>query len=162
MQWLLIFKLLVLLTVANGAPVIATKLFGKFLNQPLDRGAAFFDGRPIFGRSKTVRGIIISLMATTALAPILGFEWIDGVIIASTAMIGDLSSSFLKRRLNLPPSSRATGIDQIPECLLPTVAIRCTLGLTAFDVLPVVIIFFVGEVLLSRLLFKWDIRNRPY
>jgi CDP-2,3-bis-(O-geranylgeranyl)-sn-glycerol synthase len=68
----------------------------------------------------------------------------------------------LKRRLNLPPSSRATGIDQIPECLLPTVAIRSTLGLTAFDVLSVVIIFFVGEVLLSRLLFKWYIRNRPY
>ena len=29
MQWLLIFKLVVLLTVANGAPVIATKLFGN-------------------------------------------------------------------------------------------------------------------------------------
>jgi hypothetical protein len=43
MQWLLIFKLLVLLTVANGVPVIATKLFGKFLNQQLDRGAVFID-----------------------------------------------------------------------------------------------------------------------
>jgi hypothetical protein len=43
MQWLLIFMLGVLLTVANGAPLIATKLFGKFLNQPLDRGAAFID-----------------------------------------------------------------------------------------------------------------------
>jgi CDP-2,3-bis-(O-geranylgeranyl)-sn-glycerol synthase len=61
MQWLLILKLVFLLTVANGAPVIAAKLFGKFLNQPLDRGAAFVDGRPIFGRSKTVRGIILSL-----------------------------------------------------------------------------------------------------
>ena len=94
MQWLLIFKLEVLLTVANGVPVIATKLFGKFLNQPLDRGAAFIDGRPILGRSKTVRGIVFSLMATTAFALILGFDWIDGLIIASAAMIGDLSSSF--------------------------------------------------------------------
>lgn len=111
---------------------------------------------------KRYAGSYFHFMATTAFAPILGFEWIDGVIIASAAMTGDLSSSFLKRRLNLPPSSRATGIDQIPECLLPTVAIRSTLGLTAFDVLSVVIIFFVGEVLLSRLLFKWYIRNRPY
>ena len=162
MQWLLIVKLVVLLTVANGAPVIATKLFGKFLNQPLDRGASFVDGRPILGPSKTLRGIVLSIVATTAFAPMLGFDWIDGLIVASAAMIGDLSSSFLKRRLNLQPSSRATGIDQIPECLLPTVAIRSTLGLTAFDVLSVVIIFFVGEVLLSRLLFKWDIRKRPY
>ena len=162
MQWLLIFKLVVLLTVANGAPVIATKLFGKFLNQPLDRGASFVDRRPILGGSKTLRGIVLSLVATTAFAPILGFEWILGLIIASAAMIGDLSSSFLKRRLDLPPSSRATGIDQIPECLLPTLAIRSTLGLTAIDVLSVVIIFFVGAILLSRLLFNWNIRNRPY
>ena len=162
MQWLLIFKLVVLLTVANGAPVIATKLFGTLLNQPLDRGASFVDGRPILGPSKTVREIVLSIMATTAFAPILGFDWIGGLIVASAAMIGDLSSSFLKRRLNLPPSSRATGIDQIPECLLPAIAIRSTFGLTVFDVISVVIIFFVGEVLLSRLLFKWNIRNRPY
>ena len=124
MQWLLIVKLVVLLTVANGAPIIATKLFGRFLNQQLDCGAAF--------------------------------------IIASAAMVGDLSSSFLKRRLNLPPSSRATGIDQVPECLLPAMVIRSTLGLTAFDVVSVVIIFFLGEVLLSRLLFNWNIRDHPY
>jgi CDP-2,3-bis-(O-geranylgeranyl)-sn-glycerol synthase len=162
MQWLLIFKLLVLLTVANGAPVIATKLFGRFLNQQLDCGAAFIDGRSILGSSKTVRGIVLSIMATSAFAPILGFDWIDGFIIASAAMIGDLSSSFLKRRLSLPPSSRATGIDQIPECLLPAIAIRSALGLTVFDVISVVIIFFVGELLLSRLLFNWNIRDRPY
>ena len=101
-------------------------------------------------------------MATSAFAPILGFDWIDGFIIASAAMVGDLSSSFLKRRLNLPPSSRATGIDQIPECLLPAIAIRSALGLTVFDVISVVIIFFVGELLLSRLLFNWNIRDRPY
>ena len=162
MQWLLIFKLVVLLTVANGAPVIATKLFGNLFNQPLDRGASFVDGRPILGDSKTLRGVVVSLVATTAFAPILGFEWIYGLIIACAAMIGDLSSSFLKRRLSLPPSSRATGIDQIPECLLPTVAIRSTLGLTTIDVLSVVIIFFVGAIVLSRLLFNWNIRNRPY
>ena len=31
-----------------------------------------------------------------------------------------------------------------------------------FDVISVVIIFFVGEVLLSRLLFNWNIRDHPY
>jgi hypothetical protein len=78
---------------------LSTKLFGKFLNQPLERGASFVDGRPILGPSKTVRGIVLSIMATTAFAPILGFDWIDGFIIASAAMVGDLSSSFLKRHL---------------------------------------------------------------
>ena len=162
MQWLLIFKLVVLLTVANGTPVIAGKLFGEYFNQPLDRGVAFVDGRPVFGHSKTIRGIIISLVAATVTAPVLGFAWTCGLIIGSGAMSGDLLSSFVKRRLSLPPSSRATGIDQIPECLLPTVAIRSTLSLSACDVVSVVIIFFLGQVLLSRLFFRWNIRNRPY
>jgi hypothetical protein len=60
--------------VANGTPVIANKLFGNCFNQPLDCGVVFFDERPVFGRSKTIRGIIFSLLATTALTPLLGFE----------------------------------------------------------------------------------------
>jgi hypothetical protein len=51
------------------------------------------------------------------LTPLLGFEWASGVWIASVAMAGDLFSSFLKRRLNLPPSSRATSVDQIPDLM---------------------------------------------
>jgi CDP-archaeol synthase len=162
MQWLLIFKLVVLLTVANGTPVIAGKLFGKHLDQPLDCGVTFVDGRPVFGSAKTMRGVILSLMATTITAPALGLAWMCGLIIASVAMSGDLLSSFVKRRLSLPPSSRATGIDQIPECLLPTIAIRSILGLGALDVVSVVIIFFLGQIFLSRLFFRWNIRNRPY
>jgi CDP-archaeol synthase len=162
MQWLLIFKLVVLLTVANGTPVIAGKLFGNYFNQPIDCDIAFLDGRPVFGHSKTMRGIILSLAAASITAPALGFAWTCGLIVASVAMSGDLLSSFLKRRLSLPPSSRATGIDQIPECLLPTMAIRSTLGLGALDVVSVVIVFFLGQLLLSRLFFKWNIRNHPY
>jgi hypothetical protein len=159
MQWLLILKLLFLLAVANSSPVIARKLLGKSLNQPLDCGVAFLDGRPLFGRSKTIRGIVISLIATSAFAPVIGFDWISGLTVASVAMVGDLSSSFLKRRFDLSPSSRAIGIDQVPESLFPTVAVRSILGLSPFDIILVVIIFFLGEILFSRLLFKWNIRN---
>src|ERR1700758_346955 len=108
MQWLVIFKLVVLLTFANGTPVIAGTLFGKHLNQPLDCGVTFVDGRPVFGNAKTMRGIMLSLVATTVTAPALGLAWMCGLIIASVAMSGDLLSSFVKRRLSLPPSSRAT------------------------------------------------------
>jgi CDP-2,3-bis-(O-geranylgeranyl)-sn-glycerol synthase len=101
-------------------------------------------------------------VAATTTAPLLGFAWTSGLVVASVAMSGDLLSSFLKRRLSLPPSSRASGIDQIPECLLPTIAICSTLGLGAFDIISVVIIFFLGQVLLSQALFRWNIRNRPY
>jgi CDP-diglyceride synthetase len=162
MQWLLILKAVVLITIANGFPIIARKLFARYFNQPVDQDVVFVDGRPVLGRSKTIRGIILSLVATTAIAPILGFKWTSGLVVGSAAMSGDLLSSFLKRRLSLPPSSRASGLDQIPESLLPTLAIRSSLGLSAFDVVSVVILFFLGQTLLSRLLFKWNIRNHPY
>ena len=58
MQWFLSLKLVVLLTVA--------RVFGERFNQPLDGGIAFFDKQPIFGRLKTIRGIILSLVAATA------------------------------------------------------------------------------------------------
>jgi len=82
--------------------------------------------------------------------------------VGATAMAGDLCSSFLKRRLGLAPSSKATGIDQIPESLLPSLACRHALSLTAVDVLAVTTLFLVGEILLSRLLFRLHFRDRPY
>ena len=162
MQWLLNLKLVLLLTVANGTPVIANKLFGNHFNQPLDCGGVFFDERPVFGPSKTIRGIIFSLMATTALTPLLGFEWASGLWIASLAMAGDLFSSFLKRRLNLPPSSRATGVDQNTGVFASNPRNPLDPSLGALDVLSIVIIFFLGQVILSRLFFEWNIRNRPH
>jgi CDP-diglyceride synthetase len=101
-------------------------------------------------------------VAAIASATILGLEWVNGLYVGVIATLGDLVSSFLKRRLNMPPSSRATVIDQIPECLLPTLAIRSTLGLGALDVIFIVIIFFLGHITLSQLFFRWKIRNRPY
>jgi CDP-2,3-bis-(O-geranylgeranyl)-sn-glycerol synthase len=146
------------LAVANGAPVIAAKLFGHGFAYPLDGGVEFVDGKPLFGKSKTIRGILLSLVLTAALAPLLGPDWKIGGV----AMAGDLLSSFVKRRLNLPPSSRATGLDQIPESLLPALACRGALSLSVLDIAICVGVFFVGEVVLSQLLYKAHIRDRPY
>jgi hypothetical protein len=153
---------MVLLTLANGTPVVAKKVFGQFLVFPLDAGVAFFDGRPVFGPSKTIRGIIFSVLVTTASAPLIGLDWHVGMIAAAAAMAGDLCSSFVKRRLNFPPSSRALGFDQLPESLLPLLACRAALSLTAADIVLGVGIFFIGEVILSRILYRAHLRDEPY
>ena len=153
---------MVLLTLANGTPVIAKKILGDRLVWPLDGGVTFIDGRPLFGPSKTVRGIVLSILVTGAGAPLVGLEPGVGALVGGTAMAGDLCSSFLKRRLDLAPSSRATGLDQIPESLLPLLACRLMLPLTALDIAAVVAIFFVGEIILSRALYRAHLRDRPY
>jgi CDP-diglyceride synthetase len=162
MHVLLIVQLLALLVVANGTPIIVEKFLGKFLAFPIDGGATFADGKPVFGSSKTLRGLALSLLATTIVAPLVGLPWRFGALVALVAMVGDLLSSFLKRRMGLAPSDRAIGLDQIPESLLPVLASAFFLSLTLLDVVATTVIFFVGELALSRVLFKLHIRNRPY
>ncbi len=157
-----ILQLLVLLTLANGTPIIAKKIFGLRFARPLDAGSIFFDGRPLFGPSKTIRGILVSIFITTASAPLIGLDLTIGAIVASSAMAGDLFSSFVKRRLNLPSSSQALGLDHVPEALFPMLACRDALSLTIADIALGVGIFFIGSLILSRFLFRAHLRDEPY
>jgi CDP-2,3-bis-(O-geranylgeranyl)-sn-glycerol synthase len=158
----LLTKLLILVAIANGTPVLATWLCADHFGQPLDGGVVFIDGRPLFGRSKTVRGIALALIVTPLCALALGLDWQIGALVGSMAMVGDLFSSFLKRRMNLPSSSQALGLDQIPESLFPLLAASPSLSLSVSDIALGVLIFFIAELLASRLLYFLNIRNRPY
>jgi CDP-2,3-bis-(O-geranylgeranyl)-sn-glycerol synthase len=162
MHYLHILQLLALLTLANGTPIVAKKIFGLRFARPLDGGIIFFDRRPLFGHSKTIRGITASILVTTASAPFIGLHLTNGAVVASAAMAGDLFSSFMKRRLNFAPSSQALGLDQIPESLFPMLACRDPLSLTIADIALGVGIFFIGELILSRLLYKVHLRDEPY
>ncbi len=162
MQVFVILQLLILLMLANGTPVIAKKLLGERYSYPLDGNLTFADGRPLFGRSKTIRGVVLAVLVTSAGAPLIGLDWKTGLLVGSVAMAGDLASSFSKRRLNLPSSSRASGLDQVPESLFPLLACRNLLSLEAADIAVCVVMFFIGEVVLSRLLYALHLRDRPY
>ena len=157
-----VVELLMLLAIANGAPVVVKRLLGDVFAYPLDGGKRFLDGRPLFGSSKTIRGVATSIVATAGLAPLWGTTFTTGLLVGAGAMAGDLLSSFVKRRMDYPSSSRALGIDQIPESLLPAVLSKGLLGLSPVDIALVVSLFFVGEIVLSRILFKLHVREQPY
>ena len=162
MHFLVILKIVFLLMLANGTPVIAKDILGNHFAFPIDGGANFVDGRPVLGSSKTFRGIFLSILVTSAFAPIVRMDWKIGALVACMAMTGDLSSSFSKRRLNLPAGGRATGLDQVPESLFPFLACRNVLMLTALDIVAGVTLFFVGELLLSQLFYHFHLRDHPY
>jgi len=162
MQASLLLQLLILLVVANGAAVVAKKLLGDAYGRPIDGGALFLDQRPIFGPSKTIRGVVASLLATSACAALMGLGWGLGALVATFTMAGDLFSSFVKRRLRLATSSMAMGLDHIPESLFPLLASRLLLPLSILDIVAGVTIFVTGAVLLSPILFKLRIRDEPH
>jgi CDP-archaeol synthase len=161
-DWLAVFNILLLLGVANGTPILAKKLLGRRYAWPLDGGLKWPDGHALFGPSKTVRGVLLSVACTALVAPMLGMSIWLGAALAAFSMLGDLLSSFIKRRMGLKPHSQALGLDQIPESALPLVFLHAQLGITAWQGLIVVVLFFVLELLLSRLLYRWHLRDRPY
>ncbi|WP_245278236.1 CDP-archaeol synthase [Methylosinus sp. PW1] len=162
MDGALILRLLLLLIVANGAPVLGKRLLGDVFARPVDGGARFFDGRPLLGPAKTWRGLLLAVLAAACCAPLVGFPAHIGALLGAFAMAGDLFSSFVKRRLGLASSSRAPGLDQIPEALLPLLAMAAPARLGAGEIVIVTGLFFFGSQALSRLMFDLRVRERPF
>jgi CDP-2,3-bis-(O-geranylgeranyl)-sn-glycerol synthase len=157
-----VLRVLLLLGVANGAPVFAKKFLNDSFDAPLDAGIRLADGQPLFGASKTIRGVTVSVVLTALAAMLLGLDWDTGAVFAAASLAGDLLSSFLKRRRGLELHAQAFGLDQIPEALIPLLLLRTTLGLSAMDIAVTVVAFIILELVLSRLLFMLNIRDRPY
>lgn len=155
-------SLLLLIIIANGAPILIRWLFNDSFNLAIDLNHKLPDKNRIFGDSKTWRGLIAALLATTIAAWLLGYPAQTGSLIALYAMLGDLSSSFLKRRLSMPPSSMALFLDQIPESLLPALMVMHIFNLELSSVMLLILTFVIIELALSFILYRWGLRNRPY
>ncbi len=108
--------------VANAAPVI----FGG--GYPLDAGRLFWDGKPIFGSNKTVRGFFAGLLVGTFAGFVLShlyqlegfpqnflfqYNTLLGFVLSLGALTGDLIHSFIKRRLDISPGSPLPVADQL-------------------------------------------------
>ncbi len=108
--------------VANAVPVI----FGG--GYPLDAGRLFWDGKPIFGSNKTVRGFFTGLSVGTFAGFVLSrlyqlegfpqdflfqYDVLLGFMLSLGALTGDLLHSFIKRRLDISPGSPLPVADQL-------------------------------------------------
>jgi CDP-2,3-bis-(O-geranylgeranyl)-sn-glycerol synthase len=158
----MLVELLVLLLLANGTPVLGARLLGERGAWPLDGGWVLADGRRLLGETKTVRGVLLAVATVTPAAMLFGHAWWIGTLFALASLTGDAVSSFFKRRLGIESSGRASGLDQVPEALLPLLVCYRLLDLTPFLVVLVVLLFTVGQMLISPLMFRLGIRHRPY
>ncbi len=155
-------SLLLLIVVANSAPIAARRLLGDRARWPVDGGLRLADGQPLLGTSKTWRGLAAGIVAAALLAPLAHLPVATGALIGAAAVAGDLVASFLKRRLRLAPSVRAPLLDQLPEALLPVLAVRTELSLTWGEAVLTVAAFTVIGLVLSPLFFALGIRRRPW
>ncbi|MCK4675103.1 MAG: CDP-archaeol synthase [Gammaproteobacteria bacterium] len=157
-----LLHLLLLIIIANGAPILLRLLLNDSFKLAVDFGQKLPDNKRIFGPSKTWRGIVAALSATTLVAWLLGYSVNTGLLVAIYSVLGDLFSSFIKRRLGMPASSMALLLDQVPESLLPAFMMMKAFNLDISSVILLVLTFIITELILSHIFYKWGVRRRPY
>ena len=157
-----VLVVLLLIIVANGAPIMVRYLLGQHLSLPVDFHRSFFDGKRIFGNSKTWIGLISIPVLSILTAWLLGLAIEIGALIGVGVVLGDLFSSFTKRRLGMKESSMAIGLDQIPESLFPFLFVNKIYNFPLSEIALGVLSFIILELLVSRILFWLHIRKQPY
>lgn len=157
-----IARCLGLIATANVIPPVTSFLFGAKFSRPVDAAVVWFDGRPLLGPSKTVRGILFAVTSAALVGHLMGLGASLGAMAGMSAMAGDTASSFCKRRMGLMSSAPAPGLDQIPESLLPAIVCAGPLNMSWYDIIAVVFLFALGDALLSpgyrRCRFPWERR----
>ncbi|ASI99421.1 CDP-2,3-bis-(O-geranylgeranyl)-sn-glycerol synthase [Thermococcus celer] len=103
---------------ANASPVLVGG------GRPIDGGRTWRDGRRLLGDGKTWRGLAGGVTIGT-LVGVLQYYITPGYygslktavllafLLSFGALIGDLTGSFIKRRVNLPRGAPAVGLDQL-------------------------------------------------
>lgn len=137
-------KILLVLWSVNLAPPLLAYLFGDTWNKPLDLGRSFRDGRHLLGSHKTIRGAAGGTLAGLCAGWAVGLPWWVGLLSGIFSMIGDMLSSFLKRRLALPSGSGVAGLDQALEGAMPFLVLKPYVSLSSSEVYAILLVFCGG------------------
>jgi CDP-diglyceride synthetase len=145
-------RALALLTATNTAPVVASWLLRARARWPLDGGLVLGDGQRLLGANKTWRGLAAAVLVGALIGPWLGLDRGQGALGGLLTILGDALSSFVKRRLRLPPSTWLPGLDQLPEAALPLLVLWRPLGLDLLAFTAAIAAFAGLDLVGSRLL----------
>jgi CDP-2,3-bis-(O-geranylgeranyl)-sn-glycerol synthase len=149
---------LILILAANATPVLMRLILGPRYAFVIDEYLPAIPGKTLFGRSKSWRGITSALVVTTLVAMALGMPWYLGTLVAAAAMLGDLLSSFIKRRLKIDEGTSTVVLDQAPESLFPCLLVQQTLALDPWQIANVVLVFMILDIVLTLLLRRFTAR----
>lgn len=120
---------------ANVAPVLGKGIL-KPLAKPIDGGKTW-RGKPILGKNKTWRGVILAIIMSIFIVLIQAYLynnfasfrdisfiqfdqinlWLLGFLIGLGVMLGDAVESFFKRQVNVAPGAKFFPWDQIDSLI---------------------------------------------
>ena len=139
---LTVFFCLLFLLWCNFLPPLATFALGSRFDTAIDGGLHFMDGQPLLGPHKTVRGVLAALLGSFIFIPLIATRsWLDVPVAALFACFGDLTSSFVKRRLHFESGHESPLLDQALEGLFPVVYLAIYGPLSLLQALAVLLLF---------------------
>jgi uncharacterized protein len=158
-------KALVLLWAVNTAPLVLAYFLERRWQAPLDHGLRLADGKPLFGPHKTYRGLAAGILAGGAAGLVMGLGPFVGLFAGVLGMAGDLLSSGIKRRFDLPSGNDVPGLDQLMEGLFPLLYLKSALHLSTGGTVFLLLAFCVTAYFGSQLYKSFvgvlpDPRNR--
>lgn len=151
---------------ANSLPVIAAKLrILEFFNKPIDFNKKFL-GRQIFGKHKTIRGIIVGILGALIISylqfllstfePVIKISpfyyslensLLVGFLLGSGALLGDLVKSFLKRQQGIQSGKTWPLMDQL-DYVFGAILLTAIVFIPSIEQL---IVIFIASPLLALL-----------
>ncbi|WP_419661324.1 conserved uncharacterized protein, DUF46, metallophosphoesterase-like [Desulfosarcina variabilis str. Montpellier] len=152
-MWLTV-KILALLWSINFAPPSLSILLKERCQTPVDLGHRMKDGQPLFGPHKTIRGVVAGILAGGLIGWVLGFPVVIGLGCGALSMIGDLTSSLIKRRLGKASGTVVAGLDQLPEGAFPFFLLVPHANLGLVNSVALVLLFCLGAYA-GSFFFKW-------
>ncbi len=145
---------------ANAIPVIAGG------GRAMDGGKNFFDGKPIFGKNKTLRGFFWGLAFGTAIGFVesifFGYPILFSLLLPLGALLGDLAGALIKRRLGIAPGELLPIVDQV-DFIVGAVLFSLPLQITYWElVIAVFVITPPIHLLTNFVAYKLGLKNNPW
>jgi len=160
-----VLALILPLYLANGAAPLASKLPRR---TPLDLGLNWFDGRRIFGDGKTFEGLGLGLLGGfiggVLSSPVIN-QYRDPLftlLVAFSALMGDLIGAFIKRRIGLPRGSPLAPLDQLDFLLMGLAAAASRICISAMDLLLAIAITLIMHVSTNYAAYVLRVKQEPW
>jgi CDP-2,3-bis-(O-geranylgeranyl)-sn-glycerol synthase len=140
---------------ANATPVV----FGG--GPPLDGGGNWFDGKPFLGSHKTFRGCVVGVLAGLVIGTIQANP-MGGFAQGIGAILGDLISSFLKRRWDIAPGESSPLLDQLDFIIVAIILSFPFQTSTISEIIAILIITVPIHYLMNYMSWLIKIKKNPW
>ncbi len=140
---------------ANATPVV---LGG---GPPLDGGGKWLDGKPFLGSHKTLRGSIVGILAGTIIGTLQG-SFMIGLSQGVGAILGDLISSFLKRRKDIAPGESFPLLDQLDFIIVAVILSQQFTTASLQEIITIIIVTIPIHYFMNYVSWLIKMKEHPW